>query len=309
MTGRWAGSTARSSRCRRRWRRGLLEGEVPGAAAALATRSRTGRRILVTLAYRATRRRAASWWARVPRAAVRGRPDLRLHLVLARSGRAARPTTRVLLRMFVRDEGAATSLPEADAGRGGARRRRADAADLGRAAAGPRLALGGRDAALHRGPPGPRGGDRGRGHGLARRDGGGRLVPRRRAARLRHAGPRGRGPDGGVAGLASAAARGRAYRGASPRSSPWRHAPRSPASTARGRPSGSRLTRHDPRHRAGGPGRAQRPTMPCATQRGQTSADAVPLATPVDAMAVVCRDTGSGLDPTRPSPSALATRS
>ena len=134
-------------------------GRGPGRSRGARRRSRTGRRILVTLAYRRARGPRAGG-ARLPRAVVRGRPDLRLHLVIGEVARPRARRTRCCSGCSSATRGPGHVPAGGRPGRRGAGGRRADAADRGRAAAGPRLALGGRDAALHRGPPGPRGGDR-----------------------------------------------------------------------------------------------------------------------------------------------------
>lgn len=90
----------------------LLEGEVPGAAAALGTVPH-GTSILVTLAYPRERvgRELVGHGYLVP--ASEGGPISACTWSSEKwPGRA--PDDVVLLRMFVRDEGSATSLPEAD---------------------------------------------------------------------------------------------------------------------------------------------------------------------------------------------------
>ena len=173
----------------------LLEAEVPGAAAALEAIPH-GTSILVTLAY--------------PRSAV-GR-DLVGHGYLVPpteggaisactwssekwAGRA--PADTVLLRMFVRDEGTWTSLPEDELIAAARADAEATLRITGEPSPGPRLALGRRHAALHRWPPRPcrrRGGGRlGVARGHRRRC----LVPGRGPARLHHLRPRGRGRGSG----------------------------------------------------------------------------------------------------------------
>ena len=90
----------------------LLEGEVPGAAAALATVPH-GTSILVTLAYRRldVGRELVGHGYLVP--SSEGGPISACTWSSEKwPGRA--PEDTLLLRMFVRDEEAATSLPEAD---------------------------------------------------------------------------------------------------------------------------------------------------------------------------------------------------